>query len=401
MKILFVNTTAHTGGASIACERLMNALKTHGHEVRLLMRDDKHLINRVRFIWERLRLLPHVPYTRIFNVDDGRCGIDITKTKDFAWADAIHLHWINQAMISLEDLERLVKLCRENNKPLVWTMHDIWPATGICHLPGDCNHWHNGCGDCPILRKGHSNDISARTFQHKAKIFNHGDIRFVTCSNFLAQTAKKSPLLQKAEITTIHNPLDTEYFCPGPQERKALGLPAEKHLILFVAYNTNDPNKGLSDIVSAIHILTTYDPTWRDRLALVPVGKNAAHWQGKVDCEVYPFEYVHSRETMRALYRSCDVLTVASKMENLPNTIAEAKSCGLPVVGTNVGGIPEMLRHTIDGFLSKPNAESIAEGLKFVLTHPTPAQLSSAAREDAIKQFSEHNVVKSYEHLYQ
>lgn len=409
MKILLINTTEHTGGASIACGRLMQALAAQGHEVRLMVRDDRRLVNRMRFVWERLMLLRDIPYARVFSIDDGRCGTDITRTEDFAWADVIHLHWINQAMLGVTDIGRLIAKCRETGKRVVWTMHDIWPATGVCHLPGDCTRWTTGCGNCPLLRKGRPDDLSARTFARKAVAYGKGEIQFVACSRFLGETAQKSPLLQGHTITSIANPLDTDFFSPGPAERRRLGLPAGKRLVLFVAYNINDENKGFRFVKKAVAHLLHRDPALKDKMAIVPVGKNAKQWIDKFACEVCPFEYVADRETMRNIYRAADVLVISSKMENLPNTIVEGKACGLPVVASAVGGIPQMIRHKEDGFLALPyNAaddgaaatDSLAEGLHFVLTHPDYNSLASAAREDAVATYSEENVVKRYEALY-
>lgn len=409
MKILLINTTEHTGGASIACSRLMQALVAQGHEVRLMVRDDKRLINRMRFVWERLMLLRDIPYARVFSIDDGRCGTDITRAEDFAWADVIHLHWVNQAMLGVGDIGRILTKCRETGKRVVWTMHDIWPATGVCHLPGDCTRWMTGCGNCPLLRKGAAKDLSARTYAKKAQAYAKGDIQFVACSHFLGETAKKSPLLQGHTITSIANPLDTEFFSPGPTERQSLGLPAGKRLVLFVAYNVNDENKGFRFVKKAVAQLLRREPALKDKIAIVPVGKNAKQWIDKFACEVCPFEYVADRETMRYIYRAADVLVISSKMENLPNTIVEAKACGLPVVATAVGGIPQMIRHEVDGYLAEAyNAAddgaaavtSLADGLHFVLTHPNYDNLAKAAREDAVATYSEKNVVKRYEALY-
>lgn len=409
MKILLINTTEHTGGASIACGRLMQALVAQGHEVRLMVRDDKRLINRMRFVWERLMLLRDIPYARVFSIDDGRCGTDITRTEDFAWADVIHLHWVNQAMLGVGDIGRLLAKCRETGKRVVWTMHDIWPSTGVCHLPGDCTRWMAGCGNCPLLRKGAAKDLSARTYAKKAQAYAKGDIQFVACSHFLGETAKKSPLLQGHTMTSIANPLDTDFFSPGPAERRRLGLPANKRLVLFVAYNVNDENKGFRFVKKAVAQLLRREPALKDKIAIVPVGKNATQWIDKFACEVCPFEYVGDRETMRNIYRAADVLVISSKMENLPNTIVEAKACGLPVVASAVGGIPQMIRHEVDGYLAEAyNAAddgaaavaSLAEGLHFVLTHPNYDSLAAAAREDAVATYSEENVVKRYEALY-
>lgn len=407
MKILFVNTTVHTGGASIACQRLKHALETRGHEVRLVVRDDKKVINRLRFVWERLCLLLHIPYARVFSIDDGRCGTDITQTADFAWADAVHLHWVNQAMLGINDIARLLQRCQETGKKVVWTMHDIWPATGVCHLPGDCLRWQQGCGDCPLLRRGGEHDLSARTYARKREAYGdvcqrstNGDaaLTFVTVSRYLCETAKLSPLISHHPVVAIPNPLDTEFFSPGPSQRAELRLPAAKKLLLFVAYNINDSNKNLELVRKAV---ATMDEARRDSLAVVAVGKNATQWKGRFACEVIPFEYVSDRETMRSLYRSCDALVIPSKMDSLPNTVAEAKACGLPVVGSHVGGIPEMVRHEEDGYLfTSEDVVSLCKGLTFVLDHPDGAALSRAAREDAVRQYSEENVARRYEALY-
>lgn len=446
MKILLVNTTLHTGGASIACERLMKALVAHGHEVRLVVRDDlrsdaplfKRCLAKARFCWERLMLLRDIPYSRVFSIDDGRCGTDIAATADFEWADVVHLHWVNQAMLGLDDIEHLVRRCRETGKRLVWTMHDIWAATGVCHLPGNCERWQTGCGHCPLLRRGSTNDLSARTYEHKRQAYAKGSIHFVACSDYLASTAKKSPLLAQHTVTTIPNPIDTDFYSPEsigtktgfndsttpsatvPADKRALrsrlGLPADKRLVLFVAYNVNDENKGFHRVQQAIAHLVFCDASQKNTLAVIPVGKNASAWKERMACEVVPFEYVAEATMMRDLYRACDVLVVASKMENLPNTIAEAKACGLPVVATRVGGIPEMIRHGIDGYLATPPSSkstsasegsttdetttALAAGLLWALTPSGYEERCTAARDHAVDTYGETAVVARFEELY-
>lgn len=429
MKVLLVNTTLHTGGASIACERLMKALVANGHEVRLVVRDDqrsdapllKRCRSKARFCWERIMLLRDIPYGRVFSIDDGRCGTDIAATDDFEWADVVHLHWVNQAMLSLGDIELLVRRCHETGKRLVWTMHDIWAATGVCHLPGNCERWQTGCGYCPLLRRSDKHDLSAKTYERKRQAYAQGDIHFVACSEYLALTASRSPLLSQHTVTTIPNPLDTDFYSPVDTEakrnlRSRLGLPADKRLLLFVAYNVNDENKGFRRVQQAIAHLVFCDASQKNTLAVVPVGKNATAWKDQLACEVVPFDYVDNTTTMRDLYRACDLLIVASKMENLPNTIAEAKACGLPVVATRVGGIPEMIRHGIDGFLATPptiatttattsaavsvTAKSLAEGITSVLSAPGYEERSNAARAHAVGTYGEAAVAKRFEELY-
>ena len=48
---------------------------------------------------------------------------------EFKEADVIHLHWVNQGLLSLNDIKKMT----QSGKPMVWTMHDMWACTGICH----------------------------------------------------------------------------------------------------------------------------------------------------------------------------------------------------------------------------------------------------------------------------
>lgn len=409
MHILLVNTTARTGGASIACARLKAALEARGHEVRLMVRDDSRVVNRLRFVGERLALLLHNGLKRstVFALDDGRCGTDVAATADYAWADAVHLHWVNQAMLGLGDIRRLVDACRRDGKPLVWTLHDIWPATGLCHVPAACTRWQQGCGHCPMLVPRGPRDLSARTYRRKARAYGQEVIDFVTCSHHLAGQVRRSPLLADQRLHVIANPLDTDFLCPGDKSvaRRALGLPLDGPLALFVAYNVNDENKGFRRVVSAASALTSLP------LTLVAVGKNATAWKNRAAVPVWPIEYVSDRETMRNLYRACDVLVVASQTENLPNTIAEAMACGTPVVATAVGGIPEMVTPGVNGALATPPPAdpaadataciaSLADGLRTVLSHPDPTALRRAARAAALAAYAADNVARLYEALY-
>ena len=99
----------------------------------------------------------------LFAVDIANTGTNITVLPEFTQADVIHLHWINQGMLSLTDIRRII----QSGKPIVWTMHDMWPFTGICHYAGDCDKYATQCHNCPQLYKGSRKDIAYRTFQKK------------------------------------------------------------------------------------------------------------------------------------------------------------------------------------------------------------------------------------------
>ena len=128
MKVVIINTSECIGGAAVAAGRLGKALKQSGIQVEKLVRKGTWL-NRFRFYWERLIifLYNHLNRKNLFAVSIANTGTDLSGYPSVRDADIIHFHWINQGFLSLKDIEALVKL----NKPVVWTMHDMWPCTGI------------------------------------------------------------------------------------------------------------------------------------------------------------------------------------------------------------------------------------------------------------------------------
>ena len=206
MKVLLVNTSDHAGGAAIAACRLLKALRQQGIDAKMLCRDKslttakEGLIymkggwgGRLKFILERLEIFIKNGFTRrgLFAVDTARMGNDITRLQAFKQADVIHLHWVNQAMLSLSDLHRIM----QSGKPVVWTMHDMWNMTGVCHQSGACDRWLKQCGKCPQLCKPSAHDLSYSTFQRKQKFYEQHQLTFVGCSQWLTSLAKQSPLL--------------------------------------------------------------------------------------------------------------------------------------------------------------------------------------------------------------
>lgn len=163
MRVLLINTSERIGGAAIAASRLMESLKNHGIKAKLLVRDKQtdqisvvsldHNWRMVwKFVWERIVIWSANRFNKknIFAVDIANTGTDITSLPEFQQADVIHLHWINQGMLSLKNIEKILA----SGKPVVWTMHDMWPCTGICHHARECTHYQQECHNCPFIHGG-------------------------------------------------------------------------------------------------------------------------------------------------------------------------------------------------------------------------------------------------------
>ena len=361
MRILIVNTSEKNGGAAVAANRLMEALNSNGEDAKMLVRDkqtdDKRVValrrSRLhwwRFLWERwcIFLHLHLSRQRLFELDIANTGTDITTLPEFKAADIIHLSWINQAMLSLADIKKIVN----SGKPVVWTMHDIWPATAICHYARGCKQFHTACHHCPLLpRGGGNNDLSARVWRKKVAILQDKSILFVACSKWLEGQSKQSALLKNQIVTSIPNPIDTRIFYKQDkkQARRAFGLPENKQLILFVSQRVTDERKGVNYFIGALQQLVTEHPAMKQNTGVVILGGHSAEVAARLPIPAYALGYVSDAEKIASVYNSTDLFVLPSLEDNLPNTIMEAMACGIPCVGYRVGGIPEEIDHLKNG----------------------------------------------------
>jgi glycosyltransferase involved in cell wall biosynthesis len=100
--------------------------------------------------------------------------------------------------------------------------------------------------------------------------------------------------------------------------------------------------------------------------------------------------------------RRAGVFVLPSLSEGLGRVVVEAMATGLPVVGSQVGGIPEMVEEGVTGFLVRPGDETmLAERLRWILEHPDEAQeIGRRARVFAERFFSTETYVAGYQRLF-
>jgi glycosyltransferase involved in cell wall biosynthesis len=407
MRILIVNTFERNGGAAVAANRLMRALNKMGCEAKMLVRDkqtdDSNVMsintNQIkgkliffRFAWERWVIFLNNVFRKenLFAVSIANTGNDISSHRWVRQADIIHLHWFNQGLLSLQNIQQLKSL----GKPIVWTMHDMWAFSGICHYAGTCEKYKLKCEKCPLQKKKIV-DLAKQTFEKKQKIVQEG-IQYVGCSQWIASCAKQSALLQHSPITNIPNPIDTDLFKPKDkiQVRRRLNLPADKKLLLFAAAKLSDSRKGITYFVEACKLLQGQD------VEVVFLGGNIdEELLQAVSLPSHTLGYLDTPNEISAAYGACDVFVTPSLEDNLPNTIMEAMSCGTPCVGFNTGGIPEMIGHKLNGYVAEyKNAADLANGIVFCLENY--AGLSRASRQKVEASYSEELVAKRYLEIY-
>ncbi len=413
MRILIINTSENTGGAAVATGRLTEALNNNGIKTQMLVREKstdssfvvtlphKHL-TKWHFVLERFAVYVNLCFSKnhLWEIDIASAGTDITNLPEFKYADVVHLSWINQGMLSLNGIKKII----ESGKPIVWTMHDLWPASSICHYARGCENFINGCNNCKLLPNGGGKkDLSYKVWQKKKEIYSHSDIHFVTCSRWLENQAKQSGLLYGLSLTAIPNPIDTNVFRPIDKEKskQRLGISPDKKIVLFAAQKVTDERKGARYLIDAINNISSLDTETTKNIEVALLGGNADELASQLQLPSHNLGYISGDSNLAAIYNAADVFVLPSMEDNLPNTLMEALACGVPCAGFNVGGIPEMIDHKINGYVAEAgNAEDLANGLRWILTEADNKQLSHNAVEKVNREYSQASVAARYVEVY-
>ena len=356
MKILLVNAYAKSGGASVAAHRLYAALNGAGADICMLVQNpegiEKPAVWTTQDRWAAQRplldALPVLPWRHRRTPHWGNAWLGNAATRsairDFA-PDVTHLHWVNHGMLSLRDVARL-------QGPVVWTLHDSWIFTGGCHSPQECQKFRTVCGACPELSSRWKHDLSWWNWKRKQTVWRQARFVLVAPSRWLSGVAKSSALMSGRRIEVIPNAVDTALFRPVDRSaaRHALGLPGNAKVFLYGAHGAaTDWNKGMDLWRAALPTIARQHP---DAIAMV-AGLTAGSLAG-LPLPVHELGVV-SPERLALAMAAADVTVVPSRMENLPNMVAESLACGTPVAAFAVGGIPEMIQPGQTGFLAQPH----------------------------------------------
>lgn len=309
----------------------------------------------------------------------------------------INLHWICNGFLKIENISRI-------DKPIVWTLHDMWAFTGGCHYTENCDRYIQSCGSCPQLNSKSKQDLSYSIWKRKIKAWRQLNLTIVSPSKWLAECAAKSSVLGSFKrIEVIPHGLDLSKYKPVEPHlaRQLLNLPTDKQLILFGSSpgTTADKRKGLQYLIPAINKLDSFS----DSLELVVFGsgdiKKTKEWGFSVN---YLGQF-HDDISLSLVYSSVDVMVVPSEQEAFGQTASESLACGTPVVAFDATGLQDIVDHQRNGYLAKPYAvEDLARGIAWVLEDRERHQkLSDKAREKAEKEFNLELQARRYLSLYE
>jgi glycosyltransferase involved in cell wall biosynthesis len=410
MKALIINTSDDYGGAAVASYRLFKGLRQIGVNSQMYVQNKTR--SEFRIIAPASKIDKFLSFVRPF-VDT----IPLTFYKNRqespwspAWAphslsniihqvnpDIIHLNWICQGFIPVPEIGKM-------NKPVVWTMHDMWPFTGGCHYSDQCCKYEQGCGACPQLGSTRTRDLSSWVWGRKKRLWENLDLTIVSPSRWLAGCAQASSLFEKQKIVTIPNGLDLDRFKPVDKtiSRNLLQLPPEKKLILFGAVSaTTDKRKGIQFLFDALNDLAETGEF--DHAEIVVFGSEKPEQEPATDYKINYLGNVPGDIALSLLYSAADVFIAPSLQEVFGLTVLESIACGTPVVAFDVGGIPDIIDHRKNGYLAQPfDSHDLARGISWVVSDETRwKSLSENCRSKAVANFDIASIARQYAKLYQ
>jgi glycosyltransferase involved in cell wall biosynthesis len=169
----------------------------------------------------------------------------------------------------------------------------------------------------------------------------------------------------RADFRVVGNAVDPRLFYPARRRRR----PGRKRIV-FVGSLDNTPHKGFPDLLDALDILNGRRGDWQ--LDVVGEGPARGDHESRVaSSSLAAHVAFHGPLTKREvgdMMRASDMLVLPSRFENLPCVIIEAMACGLPVVATRVGGIPELVSE-LEGVLVPPgDVPALVDALDSVLS---------------------------------
>lgn len=347
MKILIVSISDLEGGAARAAYRLHHAFQSYGmiSEMLVMRRHSKEknivapFSKTDEFVFKIKRALAarFIKIKKSSNKGLSSLALFPSPAVEYinsSGADVVNIHWACDEFLSPEDFIKI-------NKPVVVTMHDMWYFTGVEHYSSD-NYWNV---NVDLNLSGY---INAWMIKRKKKNFNKC-YAFVSPSRWLADSAKKSHVLNNKKIFVVPNALNFNIWKPVQKNlaRKKLNIPSDKKVVLFGAIGGGaDSRKGADLMMDAISGLD------KKNYYIVVFGQSHPNNHREKTLIDKWLGFLKTEEDLIYAYSAADVFVMSSRMDNYPNTCLEAQACGTPVAGFNVGGVPDIVLDEFSGKLA-------------------------------------------------
>ena len=389
MKVCILASTLAHGGASIVALDVAKGIAKRGHQVLFICTGKS--FSKYRQNGYTVIVLKLNKRTPIFHYFNPLILLKILKLLDEFQPDLIHVHNINLQTLSLGTLLFSFKY------PMVWTLHDVW---ALCMTgwpdPPDCAGMRFKCRNCPSW----SAPIVMTNKFIKEVVFKYSNFNIVSPSKWLARLIENSYLCRKP-IYIIQNGIEISSIQPEQSARLKFGISKEKKVILYcggklIAGKLPAERKGWEYLVKALSILSRI----RDDIHLLYIGDHL-RLPSKLPVSV-TFSTGVDRRMMGAYYKASNIFVLPTLADNCPLTILEAMAFKIPIVATDVGGIPEILKNFQTGLICAPrDAVALAASMHYLLSNPKIGNtFADNGYKRLLAELSFEHMVDGYENVY-
>ena len=394
MKILHI-TFSKSGGAGIGVKRLQESLKQRKIKNETFFFDEflnsKFQISN-KIIWYLHIFLKKI-LIRFFSFLKKKNSISLNIFSNFNLSkliknknpDIVHLHWIGNEMISMKQISQI-------NKPLVWTMHDMWPVLGCEHYTSNNRFIHGFSSyNRPDYERGL--DLDKITWDRKFKYLKKKKINIICPSNWIKSKVKKSFIFRSKDKFLCPYMIDQSQWKILPKKKLFISKegPKKKTIIFFSATSSVNYRKGFSYLVEVINRYLK-----KENYLLLVAGTKPKLFDDLL-IEKKFLGNVNSQKLLNKIYCSSDILVVPSILETFGQVFTEAGICGRPSVAFDGTGASDIIEHKITGYLAKyKSSKDLANGILWCEKKiKTQKNFSTLIRKKIIKKFSyEKNISK-------
>ncbi len=405
MKVLQIHSSDYTGGGggTVAMDRLHRGLRQAGVESKVLCgrktTGSAYSVAIPHSRWSRL-LEPNLKkLTSQLGLNDLHYlhSFNARRTPAYREAEILHFHGTHGYFnyLAIPGLTR--------NKPAVFTLHDIWPFTGHCAYSYDCERWKIGCGQCPYpdSHPAIKRDNTRLEWRLKAWVYKHSNLVFVSLSNKLTELARQSPLINRFPIYQIPNGIDTDSYQPFEVQwcRRLLGIPDSMKVLMFVSLHLNDYRKGGDLLLKGLQALPE---SLKKNTLLLMLGDDGEGIAETVGIKTMNLGYVRNDRLKAVAYAAADLFVFPTRMETFGLVLAESMACGTPMVSFGVGGVIDLVRPGVTGYLAEPeNAADFSRGIVQLLEDEAQrARMGQECRAIAVREYSLELQVRRHIELY-
>ncbi|MFH0882672.1 MAG: N-acetyl-alpha-D-glucosaminyl L-malate synthase BshA [bacterium] len=204
----------------------------------------------------------------------------------------------------------------------------------------------------------------------------------------------------ECESHMIHNFVDHEQYLPKrTAAAQRLRSGSESPLLMHVS--NFRPVKRVGDVIDSFLNVREQRPV---KLVMVGDGPDRLPAENRLKVSPYGDDvlFLGFHDAIEEILPAADLLLLPSDAESFGLAALEAMACGVPVIGANAGGLPEVVTDGLDGrLLPVGDSEGMARAILDILDNPgLHRKMAAAARETAVKRFSPESIVQQYEDLY-